>query len=462
MASIEKRVNKDGEITSFKIIVYGGKDSSGEAIRRRMTWKPDYGMTAKQAERAVKAVAAKFEEEVSQGFHLDDSITFAEYAEKTLKMKERNGLQPRTIVRYRSMLPRINAAIGHIPLSKIRPQHLNDLYENLAEKGIREGGDRAVLVIDLKSELKKRRLSKWRFAKIAEVSTNTLHSAEEGNTILIPSAQAIAKGLNMPEDKVFRIEADRTPLSKKTILEHHRLISTILHQAEKEMCVMYNAAEKASPPKAGKKMPDYYQPEVLDKIIRALDEAPIKWKAITYLLIDTGCRRGEAMGLKWESVDFQNDLISIERALLYTAETGIFEGPPKNGESRVVRIAPETAAVLKEWAAVQAQQRKDSGDRWVETGYVFTSETGEPISPDSITQWLNGFAKKSGLPHIHPHAFRHTVASNMIADGIDLVTAANELGHADPTTTAKIYAHQIAAAKAKASKVRSNVFSRAI
>ena len=117
---------------------------------------------------------------------------------------------------------------------------------------------------------------------------------------------------------------------------------------------------------------------------------------------------------------------------------------------------------MKEGGAVQAQQRRDSGDRWVETGYVFTRETGEPISPDSITQWLNGFAKKNGLPHIHPHAFRHTVASNMIADGIDLVTAANELGHADPTTTAKIYAHQIAAAKAKASKVRSNVFSRAI
>ncbi len=49
----------------------------------------------------------------------------------------------------------------------------------------------------------------------------------------------------------------------------------------------------------------------------------------------------------------------------------------------------------------------------------------------------------------------------MIADGIDLVTAAGELGHADATTTAKIYAHQIAEAKAKAAEVRSNVFARA-
>ncbi len=81
--------------------------------------------------------------------------------------------------------------------------------------------------------------------------------------------------------------------------------------------------------------------------------------------------------------------------------------------------------------------------------------------PDSITQWLADFSKSNSLPHIHPHAFRHTVASTMIADGIDLVTTASELGHADATTTAKIYAHQIAEARAKAAEVRSNVFARA-
>ncbi len=79
-------------------------------------------------------------------------------------------------------------------------------------------------------------------------------------------------------------------------------------------------------------------------------------------------------------------------------------------------------------------------------------ETGDPLAPDSITQWLDTFSRKHNLPHIHPHAFRHTVASTMIADGIDLVTAASELGHADATTTAKIYAHQIAEAKAKAAE----------
>jgi integrase len=115
------------------------------------------------------------------------------------------------------------------------------------------------------------------------------------------------------------------------------------------MYVMYNAAERATPPKAEKTKPDYYQPEVLNKIIRALDDAPTKWKCITYILIDTGCRRGEVMGLKWESLDLKNNIITIERALLYTPETGVFEGPPKNGMSRTIRIAPETVAMLLNW-----------------------------------------------------------------------------------------------------------------
>ena len=461
MASIEKRKNKAGEVISYKIIVYGGTDSNGDPIRRRMTWKPDYGMTEKQAEKAVQSIAAKFEQEISQGFRIDSGITFAEYAEMVLEMKERNGLQPRTLVRYRSMLPRINEAIGHIALSKLGPQHLNELYKNLAEASVREGDERAIIIIDLNRELKKRKLSKNKLATITDMAPSTLRGAFNGDPVFVSTAERIAHGLKMDPKIVFRIEKSGKPLSSKTILEHHRLISSVLHQAEKEMYVMYNAAERATPPKAKKKKPDYYQPEELNKIIRALDTAPLKWKTITYILIDTGCRRGEAMGLKWESIDLDNNIFTIERALLYTPETGIFEGPPKNGESRTIRFAPETSAMLKSWKKEQEHMRQAAGPLWTETGYVFTKATGEPMAPDSITQWLDTFSKKNDLPHIHPHAFRHTVASTMIADGIDLVTAASELGHADATTTAKIYAHQIAEAKAKAAEVRSNVFARA-
>ena len=292
------------------------------------------------------------------------------------------------------MLPRINNAIGHIVLSKIRPQHLNELYKNLAEVGVREGSERAIILLNLESELKRRKLSKNKLSTITGIAPSTLRGAFSGEPVMVPTAEKLAKGLKMDPKKVFRVENSSKPLSNKTILEYHRLISSILHQAEKEMYVMYNAAERATPPKAEKPKQDYYQNDEMTEIIRALDNAPLKWKTITYILIDTGCRRGEVMGLKWESIDLSSNILTIERALLYTPETGIFEGPPKNGESRTIRIAPETAAMIKEWKKAQDAMRVEAGNMWNDTGYVFTKGTGAPMLPDSITQWPSVFFKK--------------------------------------------------------------------
>lgn len=81
------------------------------------------------------------------------------------------------------------------------------------------------------------------------------------------------------------------------------------------------------------------------------------------------------------------------------------------------------------------------------------------MHPDSVTDWLGRFSKANTLPHIHPHAFRHTAASTMILNGVDMVSAAAEQGHASPSTTANIYAHQFAIARAKAASVRAGVFA---
>lgn len=70
-----------------------------------------------------------------------------------------------------------------------------------------------------------------------------------GEKVQAEKAQAVAQALGAPMSELFKVEANTAPLSAKTVLEHHRLISTILAQAEKEMLVPYNAAEKATPPR---------------------------------------------------------------------------------------------------------------------------------------------------------------------------------------------------------------------
>lgn len=128
------------------------------------------------------------------------------------------------------------------------------------------------------------------------------------------------------------------PLRWKTILEHHRLISTILGQAEKEMLVPYNAAAKATPPKAERKEPNYFQPEDVAAILGALEREPLKWKEITHLLIVTGCRRGEIMGLKWDKVDLDGRRITIDRALLAGRRGVAYEDTTKTGDVRYLNI----------------------------------------------------------------------------------------------------------------------------
>lgn len=460
MPYIEPRRNAAGAVTSYKIVVSAGYDYLGKQIRRRTLWVPPrHGMTERQMEKEATAAAYKFEESVVNGFLLDNTQTFAQYAQYVLELKESAGVRPSTLDRYIELLTRINQSIGHLALGKIRPQHLNEFYKDLRENGYRSDTARAIAKRILKITMGEMAIPKTRLAEEAGISPSTVLTALRGNPITVSKAQSIAKALEMDYDDLFKTQDNKVPLSDKTVLEHHRLISTILAQAEKEMLITYNPAAKATPPKPKKSKPDYYQPDEIDEILNALESAPLKWKTITYLLIDTGCRRGEILGLKHENVDFDSGLIVIDHALLSTKSKGVYEGETKNGRIRALHLAPQSLELIQKWKAEQQRMKNIQGDRWVDSGYIFTQDDGSRMHPDTITDWLNKFSRDNELPHIHPHAFRHTAASTMIANGVDLVTTANELGHANATTTAMIYAHQIAIAQAKAANVRAGVFA---
>ncbi|BAK97428.1 hypothetical protein OBV_02300 [Oscillibacter valericigenes Sjm18-20] len=192
----------------------------------------------------------------------------------------------------------VTSYIGHIKLSDLRPQYLNSFYQNLGENGIRKGGEYAVARVNIASLLQSRHLSKSALARRAGIAATTISAAVRGASISRKTAELTAVAIEKKATGVFCFERNTLPLSDKTILEYHRLISSIMAQAEKEMLIPYNPAAKATPPKPRRKEPNYFQPDVLDGILDELDHAPLKWRTITYLLIDTGCRRGEAAGLK--------------------------------------------------------------------------------------------------------------------------------------------------------------------
>ena len=464
MPNITPRKNKNGEITSYTIRVYHGYDSEGKRLKPyTMSYKPAQGMTERQIEKEVQRQAMLFEEQCKLGYAPDNKQTFAQYAEYVLRNKEESGTKHRTLSRYRELLQRINAGIGHIKLVDLRPAHLTELYSQLRQSGIRKGSSRAFPIADLKELIKAKGLTKKRAAELSGVSETTLSVAYRGSSISGETAETICKALKIPVNKAFRVEQDSRPLSEKTVQEHHRLISLVLSYAEKEMLVPYNAAAKViNKPKAERSHEvNYFEPEELDRIRDSLSTEPLKWQTITHLLLVTGCRRGEIMGLKWSAVDLESGTIKINNNLLYSKELGVYQDTTKTTTSdRIVKLAPETTELLKEYRAYWEQFRRDTGTEWnsfieIADGkgnkhheraeFLFIkesgSEVGYPMHPDSVTDWLNKFSARHSLPHINPHAFRHTLASVLCLNGIDMTTISKWLGHKNVTTTMNIYEH---------------------
>lgn len=188
----------------------------------------------------------------------------------------------------------------------------------------------------------------------------------------------------------------------------------------------------------------------LRAVLEALETEPLKWRALVHVLIDTGCRRGECCGLKWEDVDLEGRVLTIRRNLCYTPARGVYVDTPKSGKVREVDIGPETAALLE---ALKGQSKD---------GYVFTKENSvEPMHPQSPTRYLKKLSAKCGVPDLHPHKLRHTFASVAITAGADVASVSEALGHSDKAVTLRMYTHADAESRRRAAQLFRDAIKKA-
>ena len=219
-----------------------------------MTWKPQPGMSEKQIEKAVNEAAVIFERKVKDGIILDGGIRFSEFAVRWMDDYGATQLAPKTKERYCSLLVRINQAIGNIRLDKLQPHHLQTFYKNLGEDGIKFISDKAISTANLSHVIKvEKRMSRSKVAEMAGIAPITVTAACANKKINLANAQAIAKVLGCPVEKLFAVESVKAPLSDKTIQHHHRLISSILQTAVQWQIIHDNPARRVKPPKVERK-----------------------------------------------------------------------------------------------------------------------------------------------------------------------------------------------------------------
>ena len=248
------------------------------------------------------------------------------------------------------------------------------------------------------------------------------------------------------------------PLSKKTILEHHRLLRAMLHKAVYWQLIVNNPAERVQPPKARKPKRKYYDDEQCKILLENLETQEIKYKVAIIITIFTGVRLGELMGLEWDDIDFRNGIISINKASQYLSEKGVFTKDPKTESSvREVAIPTFVISLLEEYKLWYEEQKSFYGELWINSNRLFVQADGKPMHPDTISKWFVKFVGNIGLPVTNFHGLRHTNATLLISQNIDIAVVAARLGHAQITTTLNFYVHPVISHNKVAGNVLQNL-----
>lgn len=247
-------------------------------------------------------------------------------------------------------------------------------------------------------------------------------------------------------------------LSTKTIREHHNTMSSIMRRAYNKKYIKENPCKRVTPPKVPKPKVNYYQPDDLQKIIECLRQEKIKWKTLVMLLIATGGRRGETLGLTWDCIDIENSIIQINKNVQYSPKVGIYIDTPKTEKSnRSIKVPSIIIDGIVTYKESKVSEYEKLNVKIAETDFIFTQEvkgqslekcSSIPMHPDSVNDYLRKFAKKYDLPNCNPHAFRHTISTILISEGFSSVELAEYLGNS-VYHVENIYSHIIEAKKAK-------------
>lgn len=387
-------IEKRGK-NSYRLTVSEGFDLNGNPMIHRKTV---HG-TKKDAEVEL----AKFVTEVQNGLVVDGkSLKFSEFTEIWKRDYGSKELAPSTYKRYCRMLEtRLLPYFGHFYINKIRPTDIMKFYD-LLEK-------------------------------------DTQLTRKKGNNG----------------------EKTKKPLSGKTILEYHRLLRAMLHKAVYWQLIVANPAERVQAPKARKPKRRSYDDEQTKILLENLEKLSVeetKYKVAIILTVFTGVRLGELMGLEWQDIDFKNGIISINRSSQYLSDMGVFTKVPKTESSiREIAIPEFIISLLEEYKLWYEEQKSIYSELWNNSDRLFVQADGKPMHPSTISKWFVRYVGQIGLPVINFHGLRHTNASLLVAQNVDIAVISARLGHAQISTTLDFYVHPLLSHNRKAGYALENL-----
>lgn len=244
-------------------------------------------------------------------------------------------------------------------------------------------------------------------------------------------------------------------LSVSTVQRIRFVFAQAIDQGIRWGSVTRNVARLSRAPKAVRREGRTLTPEQARLLLTALKGH--RHEVLYSLMLSTGLRRGEALGLKWQDYDAKLGVISIRRQLKLEGGKLITSDTKTARSRRSVNLPSQIVVRLEAHRRQQEVTATTLPLEWVPTDYIFTSLVGGPLDPRNLNRDFHEVCERAGLGHWHPHELRHSAASLMLAQGVKLQVVSEVLGHASIRMTADVYGHILAPDREAAAQAMNSV-----
>jgi integrase len=249
------------------------------------------------------------------------------------------------------------------------------------------------------------------------------------------------------------VRAGRAP---STIRLLHAIVHRAMETARAWGLLKDNPADHAKPPKVSHKETGMLQPDQAAALLDRLRGKPLY--LIASLLLGTGLRRNEALGLRWGNIDLEAGRLTVEQSLEQTTGRIGTKGPKTKHGKRTISLPVHLVTELRQHWREQQEQRLAAGlGKAPPEAPVFATAGGGYLSPNQVTKAWQVAMMALGLS-ITLHSLRHTHASMLIASGMDILTISRRLGHSSPTITLGVYGHLIHGTDDQAARIMDAAF----
>lgn len=409
VSEIFKIKDKDGKARAYKVIVYLGRDEHNKKIRVSKTIAAPDNLTPKKEEKEIQRLADEFEHNARKEF------------EKTKGQKE--SIRERKATKLSTFID-----------------------EQWIKKHVKDGNhtpDTVAFYTQMSDGIKAYFNKEKPNLKICDI----------GKADVLDYLYYLRNTAKKKDGK---------PYGKTTIQHYFSTLRNILEYAvyldylAEDPCKKIKQTDR---PRREEREIDFLEEEDAVTFMACLDSeaekeywkkhqgSHIQWKTLINIMIVTGLRRGELVGLQWGDINKKNMLLTIRRNVsIDTSNKGeknpekkIYVGETKGKEIRRVPISKYIVGLLDE---LKESRKQEFGEEPTRDTYIFcrSDNTSLPMYPTEPTRMVSKFIKRHGLPNVSPHDLRHTAASLAIQSGANVKEIQALMGHKDAATTLKFYA----------------------